>query len=136
MKKILVGDDEIRIRLLYEEVLSEAGYHVIAAKDGREVCERFVSERPDLVILDIKMPGMHGIEVLERIRSVDKSVPVIISTAYQKMQEDVMVSTSEVAAFITKPIDINNLRAEVKRVLEANPKEQKVLQAHNEELAH
>ena len=126
MRKILVGDDEIRIRLLYEEVLTEAGYRVIAAKDGKEVCEKFKDEKPDLVILDVKMPGMHGIEALERIREMDKDVPVIISTAYQKheymfpgsfLQSDVVISTSDVAAFITKPIDINNLRLEVKKIL-------------------
>lgn len=57
MRKILVADDEIRTRLLYEEIMADAGYKVIAAKDGREACERFISERPVLVILDIEMAG-------------------------------------------------------------------------------
>ena len=122
MKKILVADDEARIRLLYEEVLTEAGYEVVLAQDGRQACEKFISERPDLVILDIKMPGMHGVEVLQRMRDVDKNTPVIISTAYQKMETDAVLSTSDAAAFIKKPVDLNHLRAEVKRILEESEK--------------
>ena len=118
VKRILVGDDETRIRLLYEETLAGEGYEVVLAKDGREVYQKFISEKPDLVILDIKMPGMHGIEVLQRLREVDKRVPVIISTAYQKMENDAVISTSDVAAFITKPVDLDHLCAEVKRILE------------------
>jgi two-component system response regulator (stage 0 sporulation protein F) len=135
MKKILVGDDEIRIRLLYEEVLAEAGYKVIAAKDGKEVCEKFRIEKPDLVILDVKMPGMHGIEALERIREMDRNVPVIMSTAYQKMQSDAVISTSDVAAFITKPIDINNLRSEVSRILEEREKSQGAAETQKQRVA-
>lgn len=123
MKRILVGDDETRIRLLYEETLVGEGYEVVLAKDGREVCQKFISEKPDLVILDIKMPGMHGIEVLQRIKEVDKNVPVIISTAYQKMESDPVLSTSCVAAFLKKPVDLNQLRAEVKRILNEREKQ-------------
>jgi DNA-binding NtrC family response regulator len=123
MKKILVGDDETRIRLLYEEALTGEGYEVVVAKDGREVCEKFISERPDLVILDIKMPGMHGIEVLQRLKEMDRHVPVIISTAYQKMENDAVISTTDVAAFLKKPVDLNHLRAEVKRILEEKEKQ-------------
>jgi DNA-binding NtrC family response regulator len=123
MKRILVGDDEARIRFLYEEALVGAGYEVVLAKDGREVCEKFICEKPDLVILDIKMPGMQGIEVLQRLRELDKNVPVVISTAYQKMENDAVISTSDVAAFITKPVDLNHLRVEVKRILEEKEKQ-------------
>jgi len=121
MKKILVGDDELTTRMLYQEVLGEAGYEVVAAKDGREAYEKFLSDKPDLVILDIKMPKMHGLEVLERIRQTDKKVPVIISTAYQKMEDDTAVSHGDVACFLTKPVDIRRLREEVGRILERSP---------------
>ena len=123
MKRILVGDDETRIRLLYEETLAGEGYEVVLAKDGREVYQKFISEKPDLVILDIKMPGMHGIEVLQRIREMGEKVPVIISSAYQKMENDPVLSTSCVAAFLKKPVDLNHLRAEVKRILEEKEKQ-------------
>ncbi len=117
MSKILVGDDELSIRLLYEQVLGGDGHTVVSAKDGREACEKFLTEKPDLVILDVKMPGMHGIEVLERIRQTGSDVPVIISTAYQRMESNPAVSTAGVACFLSKPIDIARLRAEVRRVL-------------------
>jgi two-component system response regulator (stage 0 sporulation protein F) len=118
MKKILVGDDEVSIRLLYEQVLSGDGHTVITARDGREAYEKFLTEKPDLVILDVKMPGMHGIEVLERIRETGSDVPIILSTAYQQMESNAAVSTARVACFLSKPIDIARLRAEVRRVLE------------------
>jgi CheY-like chemotaxis protein len=121
MKKILIGDDELATRMLYQEVLGEAGYQVVAAKDGREAYEKFLSDKPDLVILDIKMPKMHGLEVLERIRQTDKRVPVIISTAYQKMEDDTAVSHGDVACFLSKPVDIRRLRQEVGRLLEESP---------------
>ena len=136
MKTVLVGEDESSVRELYVEILSEEGYEVLTAKDGRETYRKFRTEKPDLVILDIKMPGMHGFEVLERIRKLDKSVPVIMCTAYQKMQTNTPVSTSDggyfhisnpdVAAFITKPIDINRLRAEVRRILESKTQNERV----------
>jgi len=120
MKKILVGDDELSIRLLYEETLSEDGHTVVTAKDGREAYEKFLTEKPDLVILDVKMPGMHGIEVLERIRETGSRVPVIMSTAYQQMEGNATVSTARVACFLSKPVDIARLRAEVRKALEEN----------------
>jgi len=118
MKKILVADDELTIRLLYEQVLSGDGHTVVTAKDGREAYEKFLTEKPDLVILDVKMPGMHGIEVLERIRETGSDVPVIMSTSYQQMESNAAVSTARVACFLSKPIDIARLRVEVRRVLE------------------
>jgi len=129
MKKILVGDDELSIRLLYDEVLSGDGHTVVMAKDGREAYEKFLTEKPDLVILDVKMPGMHGIEVLERIRETGSEVPVIMSTAYQQMEGNATISTARVACFLSKPIDIARLRAEVRRALEEREAEETAAEA-------
>ena len=117
MKKIVVADDEARIRMLYKEVLSESGYGVYCAKDGNEAWKLFQEHGPDLVILDVKMPEMHGFEVLERIRDKDPEVPVLICSAYPKLGEDPSVATMGVVGFINKPIDISTLRTEVRRVL-------------------
>ena len=75
MKKIVVADDELRIRMLYEEVLTESGYEVYSAKDGKEAWEFYQKHQPDLVILDVKMPEMHGFDALEKIRSQNPNVP-------------------------------------------------------------
>jgi two-component system response regulator (stage 0 sporulation protein F) len=117
MKKIVVADDEVRIRMLYPEVLSELGYEVHSAKDGVEAWQLFQEHEPDLVILDVKMPEMHGFEVLEKIREKDPEVPVLICSAYPKLGNDPTVLTMGVVGFINKPIDISTLRTEVKRAM-------------------
>jgi CheY-like chemotaxis protein len=118
MKKIVVADDELRIRMLYEEVLTESGYEVYSAKDGKEAWEFYQKHQPDLVILDVKMPEMHGFDVLERIRGQNPDVPILICSAYPKLGNDPYVITMGVVGFINKPISIETLRKEVARVLE------------------
>jgi len=117
MSTIVVADDELRIRMLYEEVLSEMGYEVHSAKDGNEAWEFFQKYDPDLVILDVKMPGMHGFDVLERIRGRNPNVPILICSAYPKLGNDPYVVTMGVVGFINKPISIETLREEVRRAL-------------------
>lgn len=117
MKRIVVADDELKMRMLYEEVLSEMDYEVHSAKDGSEAWEFFQKHDPDLVILDIKMPEMHGFDVLEQIRSRNPDVPVLICSAYPKFGNDPYVITMGVVAFINKPISIDTLRSEVRRAL-------------------
>ena len=75
MKKILVIDDEESIRELYRAELADEGYEVDLAADGREAIRRLEAFRPDLVTLDIKMPGIDGIEVLRRIRERTRRSP-------------------------------------------------------------
>jgi CheY-like chemotaxis protein len=118
MKKIVVADDELRIRMLYEEVLTESGYEVYSAKDGKEAWEFYQKHQPDLVILDVKMPEMHGFDVLEKIRGLNPDVPVLICSAYPKLGNDPYVITMGVVGFINKPISIETLREEVARALD------------------
>jgi CheY-like chemotaxis protein len=79
MKRILVVDDEEAIRFLYKEELEEEGYEVELAEGGEEALEKLKSLKPDVVTLDLKIPGMGGVEVLDRIREQDKELPVVIA---------------------------------------------------------
>lgn len=117
MKKILVADDEANIRLLLEEVLAEEGYQVTTAATGREALRKILKDQYDLLIFDIKMPEMNGLEVVEKIREMKKNTPVIICSAYKHLQDDYVVGTAEVAAYITKPVNLAELREKVKQVL-------------------
>jgi len=117
MKTILVADDDKHVRLLLETELTLEGYRVILARNGLEVLKRMKEESPDLLILDIKMSGMHGLDVLKAVRRDNKRLPIIICTAYEKMRDDYTVWAGRVAGFLVKPFDLSHLKAIIKRSL-------------------
>jgi len=115
-RTILVVDDEESIRFLYREELEEEGYRVITAADGEEALRKVRRDKPDLITLDIRMPGMDGIEVLHRIREMDKEIPVIMSTAYGEYRNDFNVWASD--AYVIKTANLGELKETIKRLLE------------------
>lgn len=117
MKKILVADDEMSIRLLYSEELKEEGYDVVTAANGKEALEIVAREPLDLVILDIKMPEMSGIEVLRQIKEKFPNLPVLLSSAYSEYKQDFGTWASE--EYLVKSSDLEDLKAAVRRHLQA-----------------
>ncbi len=115
-RTILVVDDEESIRFLYREELEEEGYRVITAADGEEALRKVRRDKPDLITLDIRMPGMDGIEVLHRIREMDKEIPVIMSTAYGEYRNDFNVWASD--AYVIKTANLGELKETIKSLLE------------------
>jgi CheY-like chemotaxis protein len=115
MKRILVVDDEEAIRLLYKEELTEAGYLVQVAADGPRALRMVQQERPDLMTIDIKMPGMDGIELLRRVREIHRELPIIICTAYGDFKQDFSTWASD--AYLTKSADLAELKAKVRELL-------------------
>ncbi|MBN1254203.1 MAG: response regulator [Deltaproteobacteria bacterium] len=112
MKKILVVDDEEGIRLLYKEELEEEGYEVELARGGEEALTKLSESKPDIVVLDLKMPGMGGMEVLERVRKQDKDLPVVICTAYGDYKRDLATWASD--AYVVKSSDLSELKGVIK----------------------
>ena len=110
METILVVDDDKNFRLLLEAELTLEGYEVVLADNGLVALKKIKEGAPDLVILDLKMPDLHGLEVLRIVREKNKELPIIICTAYEKMQDDYTIWSSRVAAFLTKPLDIDYLK--------------------------
>ena len=117
MAKILVVDDEEHIRLLYSEELSEAGYEVITAADGYELTERIEKEKPDLVILDIKMVDYNGLDLLQEIRNQFYNLPVILCTAYDTFKEDIKSIAADF--YVIKSFDLTELKNKIAMALEA-----------------
>lgn len=115
MKKILLIDDEESIHLLYREEFEEEGYEVHSALSGEEALEKFSLINPDLVILDINMPGMNGIDVLRRLKELDSKMPVILSSAYQEFKQDLASWASD--DYIVKSSNLDELKESVKRHL-------------------
>ncbi len=115
MKKILLVDDEDGIQMLYREELQDAGYEVVSAYTGEEGLEKLKSETPDLVILDIQMPGMNGIETLRKMKMDNPELPIILSSAYSEYKQDLGAWASD--AYVVKSSNINDLKEAVKKHL-------------------
>ncbi len=118
MAKILVVDDEEHIRLLYSEELSEAGHDVITAADGSKLLERIDKEKPDLIILDIKMVDYNGLDLLQEIRNKFYNLPVILCTAYDSFKDDIKAIAADF--YVIKSFDLTELKKKVVMALEAN----------------
>jgi two-component system, response regulator, stage 0 sporulation protein F len=116
-KNILVVDDERNIRLLYEKELREEGYDVILASDAREAIALLDKSRPDLVVLDIKMPGMDGIEALGQILAKHNSIPVILNSAYSSYKDSFLSWSAD--AYVIKSSDLSELKSKIRSLLAA-----------------
>jgi CheY-like chemotaxis protein len=115
-KKILVVEDEESLRLLYEEELVGEGYEVITAGNGKEAILQLQEEKPDLVVLDIVMPVMDGIETLGRILGKERKIPIILNTSYPGYREDFMSWAAD--AYIAKSSDLTELKTKIRNLLE------------------
>ncbi len=109
MLRVLVVDDELDARELLQAFLVAKGYEVLIASDGEEALEKVKEERPHLLLLDVRLPKMNGLEVLRRVREIDQEVGVIMITAVK--EEDTGRQALQLGAFdyITKPLDLKYL---------------------------
>ena len=113
---ILVVDDEATVRESIGERLIEEGYRVVAAADGPEALERFAADRPDLVLLDLMLPGLAGIDVCRRIRR-ESSVPIVMLTAKGSELDRVLGLELGADDYVTKPFSLRELTARIRAVL-------------------
>jgi DNA-binding response OmpR family regulator len=114
-QRILVVDDERNIRLLYEKELQDEGYEVILAADAREALALIERGKPDLVVLDIKMPGMDGIETLGQILSRNSSIPVVLNSAYSSYKDSFLSWSAD--AYVIKSSDLTELKIRIRTIL-------------------
>lgn len=115
--KILVVDDEEKIRLTLRGVLSDEGYEVAEAEDGRAALAALQADRPDLVILDVWLPEIDGISLLEEVKRIDESLPVIIICGHANIEAAVRATRLGAADFIEKPFSLDALLASIGRAL-------------------
>ncbi|MCK4397111.1 response regulator [candidate division WOR-3 bacterium] len=117
MEKVMVVDDDEGIRCLYEQVLTDEGYKVILASDGLEAVEIFKNIKPDIVVLDIRMPGMDGIELLGKVLDMDRKLPIIINSAYSMYKNNFLTWMAD--AYVIKSSDLTELKLKIRELLEA-----------------
>ncbi len=115
LKKVLIVDDEPHLRLLYETELRRAGFETMSAANAEQGLEYVDAMRPDLVVLDIRMPGMDGVEALQRILDRDNSIPVVLNTAYSSYRDNFMTWAAD--AYVTKASDVSELVNTVRELL-------------------
>src|ERR1051325_4635414 len=113
---ILLVDDEDAVQKLLAYPLERDGYRVVQARDGEEALARFADERVDLVVLDIMLPKLDGLEVIKRLRS-DSSVPIIMLTARDDELDKVVGLELGADDYITKPFSIREFRSRVRALL-------------------
>jgi DNA-binding response OmpR family regulator len=116
-KKVLVVDDEFEIRDLLSRFLTEEGYEIILASNGEEALELVERENPQVILLDIMMPGIDGVETCKRLKENEKTrfIPVIMATALWDTYSEAIGAGAE--DFVTKPFNLTELSHRVKSIL-------------------
>ena len=119
MPKVLIVDDEKSLRALYQQELEREGYQVLLASTAREGLDLIESQRPDVLVLDIRMPGMDGLEALARTLDQHPQLPVILNTAYSGYKDDFLSWGAD--AYLVKSSDLTELLATI-RSLASSPR--------------
>ncbi len=116
MAKILIVDDEENIRLFYSEELRDDGYDVATAADGYNLVEKIHEEKPDVIILDIKLAGYNGLDLLQEIREEFYDLPVILCSAYSSFKGELRTYSAD--TYVVKSSDLTELKKEIRKSLE------------------
>ncbi len=125
MSTILIVDDENNLRRILRDALEAEGHTILQAATGEEALERFNEVSCDLVLLDMILPDLNGLQVLRRMKGVGPEVPVLIMTAYSEVRGAVEAMKAQAADYLCKPFDLDELKLVVQRILEASALAQK-----------
>lgn len=115
-KTVLIVEDEGASRLLYQNALSSEGYRTLCAASGAEALDLLEGEDVHAMVLDIRMPDMHGLELLDHLRLHHQTIPAVICTALTRVSETFEVQAYGVRAILLKPVDLDDLRASLRDV--------------------
>jgi len=117
MKRILIAEDEEVLREVFKDELAEEGYGVVEARDAKGTLESLKKEKVDLLILDIKLPDMSGLKLLEMIRKNYPALPIIVCTAYDSFKTDYEIWAGQIADYIVKPVDLEVLKEKIGKII-------------------
>jgi|688.fasta_scaffold184757_1 two-component system response regulator VicR len=121
MKKLLIVDDEVEIANSIQYVMNQEGFSTLLAHDGHKAIQLVEAEKPDLIILDLMMPGLDGYEVCRRVRANDRKTPILMLTARTSEIDTVVGLELGANDYISKPVRIRELVARVKAHLRESP---------------
>ena len=117
MPKILVIEDEKNLRILYQQDFERDGFEVVTAANATDGLRMVEAERPDLVVMDIRLPGMDGLEAMGRVLDKNPKIPVVLNSAYSSYKDSFMSWAAD--AYVVKSADTGELRTRVKELLAA-----------------
>ena len=117
MKHVMVIDDERDILTCLEELLTGEGYRVTGVVSGTEALDVLPNDPPDLVMLDLRMPQMSGLELLQAIRRTHPDLPIVVCSALDSYRNDFELVSANVAGFLDKPMDLDNVLTTVRRLI-------------------
>lgn len=117
-ERILVVDDEANARTALAELLREEGYAVETAADGFKAFAKFEETQPDLILTDLKMPGMDGIELLHKVRQAEPNFEVVVMTAFGAVESAIQAMRAGATDYLTKPLNLEELLIVLERALE------------------
>jgi DNA-binding NtrC family response regulator len=117
-ERILVVDDEENVLVLFKRVLAREGYEVECASSGYEALEKLEEDTFDLVLTDLKMNGMDGMDLFRKSKALKPAVPFVMVTAYGTIQAAMTAGKEGVENFLIKPVDIEELKSAVKKALQ------------------
>jgi len=115
MPRILVIEDEKNLRALYEKELGKDGFDVVTAGTAKDGLAMVEAERPDLVVMDIRLPGMDGLEAMSRLLNKHPRIPVVLNSAYSSYKDSFMSWSAD--AYVVKSADTGELRTRVRELL-------------------
>jgi len=115
MSKILLVEDDGNQAILYQQELEADGYEVVLASNGREAIQKVEEAQPDLIVMDVSMPGMDGIEAMGRILSEHTKLPLILNTAYASYKDNFLSWSAD--AYVIKSSDLKELKAMIEKLL-------------------
>ncbi|WP_296444446.1 response regulator [Rhodoferax sp. UBA5149] len=118
LRKILVVDDDAVVGKSFDRVLKSKGYAVITAQSGEEALLKLKNERYDVVFTDIKMPGMSGLEVAERVKKSQPWLPVVVITGYGTSDNEVRAEAAGVSGFLRKPLSPEMIEGSTNKALQ------------------
>jgi DNA-binding NtrC family response regulator len=116
-ERILVVDDEEHVRILFSRILQKEGYEVECASSGSEAIEKLAKSSFDLVVTDLKMDGVDGLDVVRKGKTVNQTVPFILISGYGTMQTAGTAAKEGADMFLMKPIELTDLKLAVKKAL-------------------
>ncbi len=119
MCKLLIVDDSKLSRMILRSYLEPAGYQVVEAKDGSAALEQYPKERPDLVVLDLTMMGLSGLQVLAKLREMDRLARVVIAAADLQSSTRALIRAAGIANYLVKPFGRDQVLETVRVALQA-----------------